>query len=118
MSTTSSPWTHEELAKLSFFDLLRLREQYPDKESQNRLAPYEHQAFVRYATQEDGPLMGGLLALSGIPYYAAKKLSPTNMGARSDPSLQQVGSGMMGFGQGLYDWNQSKVKTRPRGLLE
>lgn len=119
MSTWQSPWTDAELSGMSFLDLVKLREQNPGKEAQNHLAPYEHQAFVRYTTQEDGPLMGGLLAAGGVPYYMAKKMSPSNFGARSDPSLQQVGAGLLGFGQGLQDWSASKVKTRVRdaGLL-
>jgi hypothetical protein len=119
MSAWQSPWTDAELSAMSFLDLVKLREQNKSKAAQNHLAPYEHQAFVRYATQEDGPLMGGLLAAGGAPYYLAKKLSSDNFGARSDPSLGQIGAGLMGFGQGLQNWNASKVKTKVRdaGLL-
>jgi hypothetical protein len=94
---------------MSFLDLIKLREENPSKEAQNRLSPFEHRAFVRYATTESGPLMGGLIAGSALPYYLAKRLSSDNMGARSDPSLKQVGYGIEGFGLGLKDWGSEKL---------
>ena len=102
-------YSDEDLSMMSFVDLIRLREENPSKEAQNRLSPFEHKAFVRFATKEDGPLMGGLLAGGALPYYLAKKFSANNMGARSDPSLKQVGYGIEGLGLGLKDWGSEQL---------
>ena len=102
-------YTDEDLLGMSFLDLVKLREESKSKEAQNRLAPFEHRAFVKYATEEDGPGMGALLAGSALPYYLAKRLSPTNFGARSDPSMEQVGQGFAGFGEGVKSWGRNKL---------
>ena len=102
-------YTDEDLLGMSFLDLVKLREENKSKEAQNRLAPFEHRAFVKYATEEDGPGMGALLAGSALPYYLAKRLSGNNFGARSDPSLEQVGRGFEGFGEGLKGWGRNKL---------
>jgi len=83
---------------MNFNELWRLRENAPDKATQNLLAPYEHRAFAREATSEN-PLAALSLAL-GIPVYQlAKILGQTN--SRSDPSLEQVKQGYLGIGEGL-----------------
>ena len=72
MSAWQSPWTDAELNAMSFLDLVKLRENNPSKAAQNFLAPYEHKAFVRYAANEDGPLVAGLLA-GATPFTKRRK---------------------------------------------
>ena len=110
-------YTDAQLAQMSFEDIRRLRELFPDKSAQNRLAPFDRSSDVLGQMKAGGPV-AGLYGLGSPIFELLKLLSPTNMGSRSDPSLANAMSGISAFGQGLYDWNQSKVKTRPRGLLE
>lgn len=69
---------------------------YTPKESQGKIAAYEHRAFAREAVGEN-PLMALPIAV-GIPAYQAYKAL---VGARSAPSLSQVGQGLLGIGEGL-----------------
>jgi hypothetical protein len=86
------------LGSMGFNDLWRMRNAAQGKESQNAIAPYEHRAFAREATQEN-PLSALSLAL-GIPaYQLAKLLGLTD--SRSDPSLEQMKQGYIGVGEGL-----------------
>lgn len=65
-------------------------------EMQGLLSPYEHRAFAREAVTEN-PLMALPIA-AGVPAYQIYKAI---MGARSRPSLDQVGQGLLGVGEGL-----------------
>lgn len=85
----------QQLAQMSQSDLLQLRNQ-PGAD-QNYLAPYEHRAFARELTQEK-PYMAVPLLLGTPVYEIAKLLSPSNLGARSKPSLQSVIQGWKGLG--------------------
>lgn len=76
-------------------ELYSLRGMAPPQ-MQNTLAPYEHQAFAREATAEN-PLLALPIAV-GTPAYQVYKAM---FGARSDPSLQQIGAGWKGVAQGL-----------------
>jgi hypothetical protein len=69
-----------------------------DKELQNYLADYEHRAFAREEVQNN-PLMA-LSLLVGTPAYAALKTLGLMRG-RSDPSLRQIKSGLLGTLEGL-----------------
>jgi hypothetical protein len=94
----------EDLAQLSHAALYMARARAP-KEQQNMLAPYEHRAFAREATQEN-PLLALPIAAGAVGYPLYKMLmSP----GRSDPSLNQVGQGLLGVGEG--------VSNRLRALL-
>jgi hypothetical protein len=94
----------EELAQLSHAALYMARARAP-KEQQNQLAGYEHRAFAREATQEN-PLLALPIAAGAVGYPLYKMLmSP----GRSDPSLNQVGQGLLGVGEG--------VSNRLRALL-
>lgn len=87
------------LAEMDHASLYQMRARAP-KELQGLLAPYEHQAFAREATAEN-PLMGLPIAAGSLAWPAYKALvSP----GRSDPSLSQVGRGLLGVGQGAWNW--------------
>lgn len=76
--------------------LLYSARQYIPKELQGKVSPFEHRAFAREAVGEN-PLMALPIAV-GVPAYQAYKAI---VGARSAPSLSQVGQGLLGIGEGL-----------------
>ncbi len=95
------------LAKMGHSDLLRLRDYAnPSGDLQNLLAPYEHRAFAREWVGED-PIMAPIRAMSvGVAaplYQAGKALSPSNLGARTPPSLEELIQAYKGIGEGLFD---------------
>lgn len=69
---------------------------YLPADQQGVISPYEHRAFAREATAEN-PLMALPIAAGTLAYQPYKAL----MGARSAPSLSQVGQGLAGVGEGL-----------------
>lgn len=87
--------TAPELGSLPHSLLYSAREYIP-KELQGKVSPYEHRAFAREAVGEN-PLMALPIAV-GVPAYQAYKAL---VGARSAPSLSQVGQGLLGIGEGL-----------------
>jgi hypothetical protein len=101
--------TDEDLASMPFNELQKLRMMYPDKQAQNKLAPYEHAAYVRQLTMDQGPIAGALPMILAPGYALAKKMSPTNLGARSDPSFDQIGAGFRGYGQGVVGWAKNRL---------
>ncbi len=78
--------------------LYQMRARAP-KEMQGLLSPYEHRAFAREATG-DNPLMALPIAAGTLAYQPYKAL----MGARSAPSMGQVGHGLLGVGEGVWNW--------------
>jgi hypothetical protein len=87
------------LSGMDHASLYMLRARAP-KEMQGLLSPYEHQAFAREAVQEN-PLMALPIAAGTLAWPVYKTLvSP----GRSAPSLDQVGQGLLGVGQGLGGW--------------
>jgi hypothetical protein len=105
-------WTDEQLKAMSFEDIRRLRELFPDKAAQNRLAPFDRSSYVLDQMRSFGP-QAGLLGL-GSPLFELLKALPgtNNMGSRSDPSMANAMAGISAFGQGLNEWNQSKVTNK------
>lgn len=100
--------------------------QYVPKEQQGDISPYEHRAFAREATAEN-PWMGLPIAAGTLAYQPYKML----MGkSRSGASLNQVGQGLLGVGEGLWEAFQNQTKSiqnriagtgtdsLPTGLLE
>lgn len=87
----------EQLAAMDHATLYSAR-QYVPQSQQDLIAPYEHQAFAREAVQEN-PLMALPIAAGSLawPFYKAV------YGARSSPSLTEVGTGLRGVGQGLHN---------------
>lgn len=110
-----SDFTDAQLGAMSFADIRRLRELFKDQAAQNRLAPFDRVSYVREAMREGGPQAGVIPAL-GSPVFEALKLLPGQMGSRSEPSMQNALAGVVGFGQGLNEWNQSKITNRPRQI--
>lgn len=86
------------LAEMDHASLYQMRARAP-KEMQGLLSPYEHRAFAREASQEN-PLMALPIAAGALAYQPYKAM----MGARSAPSLGQVGQGLLGVGEGLWNW--------------
>lgn len=74
---------------------------------QGAISPYEHRAFAREATAEN-PWMGIPIAAGTVAYQPYKMLTGQ---ARSEPSLKQVGQGLLGVGEGLWQAFQEKMKS-------
>lgn len=85
----------DQLAQLPHALLYQARERLP-REQQGFISPYEHRAFSREVVQEN-PLMA-ISLLAAIPAYQGYKAV---MGARSEPSLDQVLQGYAGIGDAL-----------------
>ena len=80
--------------------LWNMRADARDQLEQNRLADAEHYAFARELMQEKPWLAPSLLF--AIPaYHAGKRMGL--LGGRSDPSLNQLGSGYAGMWRGLFE---------------
>lgn len=80
------------------FSELRAARDLPGADQQ-KLAPMEHRAFAREWTQEN-PLLAVPSLAFAIPGYAvAKKLGL--IGARTQPSLEQIGQSYLGIFDGL-----------------
>lgn len=89
-----------DYSQLSFADLRKLRDQYPDASPmQAQLAPYEHQAFAREWTQDNPWVAVPSLAVS-IPGYGLMKLLGLQHG-RTKASMAEMAGGYRGIGQGL-----------------
>ena len=80
-------------------ELLRRRKLATDPATQALLAGREHRAYAR-ETVADNPLMALSLLVATPAYQLAKLGGLTN--SRSAPSLSQMGQGLLGIGEGLY----------------
>jgi hypothetical protein len=90
-------YSDEELEKLSWSELLALREQAMGQQEQNRFANAEHQRYAR-DTVEENPLMAVPMAAMIPAYQAFKSVAG---GARSQGGFQQMAAGYKGTLQGL-----------------
>ncbi len=81
-------------------ELLRRRKLATDPQMQALLAGREHRAYAR-ETVADNPLMA-LSPLVATPAYQLAKLAGTT-NSRSAPSMSQMGQGLLGIGEGLYN---------------
>lgn len=88
--------TAEQLAAMPWDQLLQLRRRAAPAD-QAMLAPYEHRAYARETVAEN-PLMALPMALM-VPGYQLHKL--LGAGARTRPSWEQLGQGLLGTGEGL-----------------
>lgn len=94
--------TPDQLKDMDHSSLSLLREYNLDnKDAQTMIAPYEHQAFAREATTENLG-MAIPIALATPLYAAAKSVGFMTDPTTTTPSLQQVGRGLLGVGQGIY----------------
>lgn len=93
--------THKRLDTMSHSDLMELRNHIPadNQQTQNLVAPYEHQAFAREYVNEN-PIRGTIALAGEIPAYYLAKMTGLASG-RSQPSLQEMAAGYNGIGQGL-----------------
>ena len=80
-------------------ELLRRRKLATDPATQALLAGREHRAYAR-ETVQDNPLMALSLLVATPAYQLAKLGGLTN--SRSAPSMSQMGQGLLGIGEGLY----------------
>lgn len=108
----------EMLGKLSHADLYQARELVP-KNQQNALASQEHRAFAREATAEN-PLLALPIAVATLGYQPYKMITGRS---RSDPSLSQLGYGLQGVGEGLWqafqegtDSIQNRIASTGKGM--
>lgn len=87
----------QQMAGMSHAQLYQMRAGAP-AEAQNVISPYEHQAFAREATEEN-PFLALPIATAAPLYQVYKAV----MGARSQPSMDQVLQGWKGVGEGLVN---------------
>ena len=125
IAATLRSFSPEQLGRMDHASLYSAR-QYVPKEQQGDISPYEHRAFAREATQEN-PWMGLPIAAGTLAYQPYKMLTGQ---ARSGASLNQVGQGLLGVGEGLWSAFQNQMQsisnrtastdkpTLPTGLLE
>lgn len=95
LARIASTLTPEQLAALDHATLYAMRG-YLRPDQQNAVAPYEHRAFAREEVSQH-PMMALPVAAGALAYQPYKML----MGARSDPSFNQMGQGLLGVGEGL-----------------
>ena len=86
----------QDLSKMSWPDLYALRSKLKSREEQNAVAPYEHRAYTREFTGSPKEALQNFLSTA---LYTPYKAAVGN--TRSDPSLKQIGYGMMGIYEGL-----------------
>lgn len=99
----------QDLSRVDHATLYQAR-QYVSPEQQGQISPYEHRAFAREATAEN-PLMGLPIAVGTLAYQPYKMA----MGARSGASLDQVGQGLTGVGEGLWQAFQDAIAAHTAG---
>ena len=88
----------QDLSTADWLSLLEMRRKAQSKAEQDRLAGYEHRAYAREAVSEN-PWMAARLLIATPAYQVAKATGL--LGARSSPSLTQMGQGLLGIGEGL-----------------
>lgn len=107
--------TDDQLAQMDHSTLYQLREVNKSPELQILLAPYEHRAFARQASQEN-PAMALPIALATPLYAGAKALGykgESGSAATTPPTMRQVGQGLLGVGEGLV----GAIKGGPKRLF-
>lgn len=90
-----------QLSSADWLSLLQMRKEAQkagNQALQDLLAGYEHRAYARETAQAD-PVMGLRIAIATPAYQIAKATGL--LGARSNPSLSQMGQGLLGVGEGL-----------------
>lgn len=87
----------DELAQMGHAELYTARSKVKNQEDQNKLAKAEHRAFAREATAEN-PMMALPIAVA-TPLYQLYKMAQS--GSRSEASLDQMMSGLIGVKEGI-----------------
>jgi hypothetical protein len=98
--------TPAQLSAMDHATLYNAR-QYVPASQQGLISPYEHEAFAREATQEN-PWLALPIAAGALAYQPYKMI----MGARSQPSLDQVTQGIKGVGEGLWGAFQNAMSPK------
>ena len=98
--------TAQQLSGLDHASLYAAR-QYIPKEQQGEISPYEHRAFAREATREN-PWMGLPIAAGTLAYQPYKILTGKS---RSGASLDQIGQGLVGVGEGMWGAFQDQMQS-------
>ena len=96
----------DQLSQMDHASLYAAR-QYVPRDQQGDISPYEHRAFAREATQEN-PWMGIPIAAGTLAYQPYKILTGKS---RSGASLDQVGQGLVGVGEGLWGAFQNQMQS-------
>ena len=110
------PAPEEELGKMSWSDLLDLRRKTTDPEIQEALAPFEHRAYAREDV-ESNPEKAALYGMLIPGYQAAKAVGA--IGARTQPSLEQMQQGFVGVYEGLRNrFLKDENKLLTEGLVQ
>lgn len=91
--------TDDQLSKMPWDELNKLRAVYRQQQDQNRLAPYEHRAYAREMTQAN-PIAAPVYAMMP-PAYQALKVATGGQGSRTTASWDELKQGMIGTGEGL-----------------
>lgn len=108
--------TPQQLRSMDHSSLYAARGRLPRdaRAMHDKIAPYEHRAFAREATAEN-PLMALPIAAGTLAYQPYKLL----MGqSRSGASLDQVGHGLAGVGEGLWQAFQQMLQGNQESNLE
>lgn len=103
--------THDQLAQMDHASLLGLRKMNQDPNAQDLLSGYEHRSVAREAGSSN-PLMG-LSYGAAAPMYQLMKSIPmgvTGLKSRSSPSLNQLGQGIIGAGEGVVEGVKNWMK--------
>lgn len=96
--TTAGLPSRDEMAKMDWQTLYNLRNQKGlSEQDQNYISPYEHQAYAR--EQSDSPYHALQQAVMTIGYTPYKALQIGGK-SRSQPSLREVGKGLLGAWEG------------------
>lgn len=107
IAASLSKLTPQQLGSMDHASLYNARTFVPAAQ-QGDISPYEHRAFAREATAEN-PWMGLPIAAGTLAYQPYKLLK----GARSGASLDQVGQGLYGVGEGLWQAFQNQMQSKP-----
>lgn len=102
-----SSYSPQQLGAMDHATLYGAR-QYVPKDKQGDISPYEHRAFAREATAEN-PLLALPIAAGTLAYQPYKML----MGARSGASFNQIGQGLTGVGEGMWQAFQNALPSTP-----
>lgn len=97
-------FTKDDLLNLDHTTLYQLRARNEgNRDVFSYLAPFEHRAFAREATDEN-PALAVPIALATPLYAGAKAMGIMRSGGNAtDPSLKQIGYGLAGVGEGIIN---------------
>jgi len=108
IAASLSSLSPQQLGSMDHASLYNAR-QYVPREQQGDISPYEHRAFAREATQAN-PWLALPIAVGTLAYQPYKLLTGQ---ARSGASLNQVGQGLRGVGEGLWSAFQDQMQSTP-----